>query len=211
MQSSEAKRLRLFFAAHDLIGGGKAPGFMFDGRSGPKIVDWYAPNLGTLEERVCWLVHDCNGYGQDLSFEDTNLLLFAMLRDLAGYRTSKANVIQLAVSLSKSWYGEPKEGDWCRANVETIVHRRINFSAMESSGNLTILIRENFHPEIIIDIEAADIIYKRSKRRNACFDPFVILEHVGRLEILFEPFIEIPPQITFALDAEKSHCRCTGA
>lgn len=88
-----------------------APGFMFDGRSGPKIVDWYAPNLGTLEERVCWLVHDCNGYGQDLSFEDTNLLLFAMLRDLAGYRTSKANVIQLAVSLSKSWYGDPKEGD----------------------------------------------------------------------------------------------------
>ena len=82
--------------------------------------DWYAPNLGTLEERICWLVHDCNGYGQDLSFEDTNLLLFAMLRDLAGYRTSKANVIQLAVSLSKSWYGEPKEGDWCRANVDKV-------------------------------------------------------------------------------------------
>ena len=97
-----------------------APGFIFDGRSGPKIVDWYAPNLGTLEERVCWYVHDCNGYGQDLSFEDTNLLLFAMLRDLAGYRTSKANVIQLAVSLSKSWYGEPKEDDWCRANVDKV-------------------------------------------------------------------------------------------
>ena len=41
-----------------------APGFVFDGRSGPKIVDWYAPNLGTLEERICWLVHDGNGYGQ---------------------------------------------------------------------------------------------------------------------------------------------------
>lgn len=95
-------------------------GFVFDGRSGPKIVDWYAPNLGTLEERVCWLVHDCNGYGQDLSFEDTNILLFAMLRDLAGYRTSKANVIQLAVSLSESWYGEPKEGDWCRVNVDKV-------------------------------------------------------------------------------------------
>ena len=95
-------------------------GFVFDGRSGPKIVDWYAPNLGTLEERVCWLVHDCNGYGLDLSFEDTNLLLFAMLRDLAHYRTSKASVIQLAVSLSKSWYGEPKEGDWCRANVDKV-------------------------------------------------------------------------------------------
>lgn len=95
-------------------------GFMFDGRSGPKIVDWYAPNLGTLEERLAWFVHDCNGYGLDLSFEDTNVLLFAMLRDLAHYRTSKASVIQLAVSLSKSWYGEPKEGDWCRANVDKV-------------------------------------------------------------------------------------------
>lgn len=94
-----------------------APGFVFDGRSGPKIVDWYAPNLGTLEERLCWYVHDCNGYGLDLSFEDTNVLLYAMLRDLAKYRTAKANVIQFAVSLSSSWYGEPKDGDWCRCNV----------------------------------------------------------------------------------------------
>lgn len=92
-------------------------GFVFDGRSGPKIVDWYAPNLGTLEERLCWYVHDCNGYGLDLSFEDTNVLLYAMLRDLAKYRTSKAALIQLAVSLSSSWYGDPKEGDWCRCNV----------------------------------------------------------------------------------------------
>lgn len=94
-----------------------APGFEFDGRSGSKIIDWYVPNLGTLEERVCWLVHDCNGYGLDLSFEDTNVLLFAMLRDLAHYRTAKANVIQLAVSLSRSWYGPPKKGDWCLCNV----------------------------------------------------------------------------------------------
>jgi hypothetical protein len=93
------------------------PGFIFDGRSGPKIIDWYAPNLGTLEEKICWFVHDCNGYGLDLNFEDTNILLYAMLRDLACYRKPKANVIQLAVSLSKSWYGEPSEGDWCRANV----------------------------------------------------------------------------------------------
>lgn len=94
-----------------------APGFVFDGRSGPKIFDWYAPNLGTLEERLCWFVHDGNGYGLDLSFEDTNVLLFAMLRDLARNRSSKASVIQLAVSLSKSWYGEPKDGDWCRCNI----------------------------------------------------------------------------------------------
>lgn len=92
-------------------------GFIFDGRSGPKLVDWYVPNLGTIEERICWFVHDCNGYGLDLSFEDTNVLLFAMLRDLAHYRASKANIIQLAVSLSRSWYGEPKVGEWCRENI----------------------------------------------------------------------------------------------
>ena len=102
------------------------PNFEFDGRSGPAIVDWYAPNLGTLEERICWFVHDCNGYGKFLSFEDTNLLLFAMLRDLAGYRKSKANVIQLAVSLSKSWYGPPKPGDWCCSNVNKV---RTTFSS----------------------------------------------------------------------------------
>ena len=93
-----------------------APGFVFDGRSGPKIVDWYAPNLGSLEERLCWVVHDCNGYGQDLSFADTNVLLYAMLRDLADYRQTKCTTIQLAVSLSSSWYGEPKPDDWCYAN-----------------------------------------------------------------------------------------------
>lgn len=92
-------------------------GFEFDGRSGPKIVDWYAPNLGTLEERICWYVHDCNGYGLDLSFKDTNVLLYAMLRDLAKYRSSKASLIQLAVSLSDSWYGEPGADDWCHVNI----------------------------------------------------------------------------------------------
>ena len=94
-----------------------AAGFTFDGRSGPKIVDWYVPNLGTLAERLCWFVHDCNGYAQDLSFEDTNLLLFVMLRDLAKYYVPKATVIQLAVSLDRSWYGIPKSNDWCHCNI----------------------------------------------------------------------------------------------
>ena len=97
-----------------------AAGFTFDGRSGPKIVDWYAPNLGTLYEKLCWLTHDCNGYGQDLSFKDTNILLYAMLRDLADYRPTKCAVIQLAVSLSDSWYGEPKPSDWCYANRKLV-------------------------------------------------------------------------------------------
>lgn len=95
-------------------------GFVFDGRSGPNIVDWYAPNLGSLEERICWLVHDANGYGQDLSFGDTNVLLYAMLRDLAGYRKTKATMIQLAVSLTDGWYGEPAESDWCYPNINLV-------------------------------------------------------------------------------------------
>ena len=94
-----------------------AAGFEFDGRSGPRLVDWYVPNLGTLAERLSWLAHDCNGYGQGLSFEDTNLLLFVMLRDLAKYRTAKATAIQLAVSVSKSWYGTPSKDDWCYKNI----------------------------------------------------------------------------------------------
>ena len=97
-----------------------AAGFTFDGRSGPKIVDWYAPNLGNIYEKMCWLTHDCNGYGQDLSFKDTNVLLYAMLRDLADYRPTKCAVIQLAVSLSDSWYGEPAPSDWCYANRKLV-------------------------------------------------------------------------------------------
>ena len=94
-----------------------APCFEFDGRSGPAIVDFYTPNLGTLYERLCWLTHDANSYGLELSFSDTNVLLFAMLRDLAGYRSTKATVIELAVSISKSWYGTPKKDDWCYKNI----------------------------------------------------------------------------------------------
>ena len=94
--------------------------FEFDGRSGHRIVDWYAPNLGTIEERICWFVHDCNGYAKDLSFKDTNVLLYAMLRDLAKYRPTKATVIQLAVSLSDSWYGTPKPCEWCYLNNDLV-------------------------------------------------------------------------------------------
>lgn len=92
-------------------------GFIFDGRSGPKIIDWYVPNLGTFEERLSWFLHDLLGYAQSLNFKDTNLMLFVLLRDLAKYRYVKAKLVQLAVSISKSWYGEPKPGDWCAKNI----------------------------------------------------------------------------------------------
>lgn len=92
-------------------------GFLFDGRSGPSIIDFYAPNLGSLEERALWWMHDCLGYGQSLSFKDTNKALRYGLRDLAAYSASKAWVIEKAVGLSKSWYGTPKPTDWCYNNL----------------------------------------------------------------------------------------------
>lgn len=95
--------------------------FIFDGRSGPSIVDLYAPNLGSLEERVAWHMHDCLGYAQSLDFRDTNLMLKYFLRDICGYRRTKAELIRIAVSLSKSWYGFPEPGDEWFNNVGKVL------------------------------------------------------------------------------------------
>lgn len=101
------------------------PGFVFDGRSGPKIVDWFAPNLGSLEERLAWHMHDCLGYAQSLDFAQTNYALKFVLRDLAGYGSFKPEIIRKAVSLSKSWYGIPTPDDewFCnKGKVRTIFY-----------------------------------------------------------------------------------------
>lgn len=92
-------------------------GFEFDGRSGPKIVDWYAPNLGTIFERIGWLTHDGCGYATCLDFKSTNRLLRVWLRDEACYRPCKAKIIETAVSLSKSWYGVPDPNDTWYCNL----------------------------------------------------------------------------------------------
>ena len=52
------------------------PKFEFDGRSGPSIVDWYVPNLGTILERLAWLTHDGTGYATCLDFKSNNHLLY---------------------------------------------------------------------------------------------------------------------------------------
>lgn len=95
-------------------------GFLFDGRSGPSLIDWYAPNLGSLEERVAWHMHDCLGYAQSLDFAHTNLMLKYWLHDMCGYRKSKAEIIRLAVSLSDSWYGVPMPGDPWFSNISLV-------------------------------------------------------------------------------------------
>ena len=97
------------------------PGFQFDGRSGPAILDWYVPNLGTFEERAAWWLHDCLGYGQSLSFYDTNLFLKLWLRDMAAYSSFKSEIIRKAVSLSKSWYGVPTPDDPWFCNVNKVM------------------------------------------------------------------------------------------
>lgn len=97
------------------------PGFQFDGRSGPAILDWYVPNLGTFEERAGWWLHDCLGYGQSLSFSDTNLFLKLWLRDMAAYSSFKSELIRKAVGLSRSWYGVPTPDDPWFCNVNKVM------------------------------------------------------------------------------------------
>lgn len=97
------------------------PDFVCDMRSGPKIIDWYVPNLGSIEERLAWFVHDLLGYGQSLNFTDTNIMLFVILRDMAKYRYVKAKLVQAAVSISDSWYGTPKPSEWCYANIGKVL------------------------------------------------------------------------------------------
>lgn len=100
-------------------------GFMFDGRSGPPILDRFVPNLGTLDERAAWLFHDLLAYGGSLNFNDTNRFLRLFLRDQAGYGKIKAWVVEQAVSIDDSWYGEPGEDDWCRCNIGKVMTKWI--------------------------------------------------------------------------------------
>ena len=92
-------------------------GFKFDGRSGPKCIDWFAPNLGSINERVAWHMHDSLAYYQSLDFAQTNYALKFVLRDIAGYSSFKAELVRIAVSLSKDWFGYPKPGEewYCNA------------------------------------------------------------------------------------------------
>lgn len=85
-------------------------GFMLDGRSGGPMVDFIAPNLGTQDELKCWLVHDLNAYDICLSYEETNWLLYEMLRKI-GYGWFRARAIYTAVNMSESWFGQPLPRD----------------------------------------------------------------------------------------------------
>ena len=112
------------------------PVFMFDGRSGGFLVDFYVPNLGTLEERLCWLVHDANAYAQCLDFKSTNLLLEKMTRDLALYNSFKSKIIKKSVSISDKWFGVPKKNDEFYNNLSKIHVTFINNNSKILKSNI---------------------------------------------------------------------------
>ena len=94
--------------------------FMFDGRSGPRIVDFFVPNLGTQNERRAWFIHDLLSYSLGISYRENNRLLFGTLRRTCGYPRVKAGLIWGAVSLSSSYYGKPKPDEREYVNLPKI-------------------------------------------------------------------------------------------
>lgn len=92
-------------------------GFIFDGRSGPRLADYIVPNLGSLGERTAFYLHDCCAYAQSLPFAETNLLLKCFLRDMCGYSKFRSELVRIAVSISDGWYGYPEPDDEWYCNV----------------------------------------------------------------------------------------------
>lgn len=82
-------------------------GFMFDGRSGPKLVDYYTPNLGTQDELKTFLIHDLLSYDIYFSFEQNNNIFYNNLRNKCGYGWTKSKIIWACVSISDSYFGRP--------------------------------------------------------------------------------------------------------
>ena len=98
--------------------------FYFDGRSGPWCVDWFEPNLGPLNKRLAWLVHDLLGYATYFDFKTTNEVLRQLLI-IAGDSYPKAFVVKRFVSASSSWFGVPVEGDKFYPNIGKFEIKRI--------------------------------------------------------------------------------------
>lgn len=95
-------------------------GFLFDGRSGPKIVDYYIPNLGTQEELKTFLLHDLLSYDIYFSFSENNDIFYRNLRNLCNYSWSKSKIIWAFVSVSDSYFGIPLPDSREYANVNKI-------------------------------------------------------------------------------------------
>lgn len=99
-------------------------GFLLDGRSGGPMIEvlGIAPNLGTQEELKCWLCHDINAHDIYFSYDETNEILYSMLRNI-GYSWVRARMIYTAVNFTDSWFGEPAPSDREFPNI-TKIHVR---------------------------------------------------------------------------------------
>ena len=86
-------------------------GFMMDGRSGPRIVDYLIPNLGSQPELKTFLVHDLFSYDIGLTFSENNELFYNNLRGPCGYSWVTAKLAWACVSASDSYFGQPAPGD----------------------------------------------------------------------------------------------------
>jgi hypothetical protein len=95
-------------------------GFVFDGRSGGKFLDWYVPNLGTEEEIILWLFHDLLAYATLVNFWSCNHLLYRFAYDIVKYLWIKCAAIERAVTIANKfdpWFGMPKPGEWEYENL----------------------------------------------------------------------------------------------
>ena len=80
------------------------PGFITNGRSGPAIIDGFAPHFGNDDMLVAWIVHDCNYY-ELLSKDLADDILRQMLIK-AGMNKFKAGVVKKSVQ----WFGDNAYG-----------------------------------------------------------------------------------------------------
>lgn len=97
-----------------------APGFLYNSRSGPMLVDLAVPHIGTMAEAKEWLGHDLGGHGVGLTFEEVNDALRMGLRDNCAYSREKAGAVHVAVSASDNWFGTPELGDMSYPNLALI-------------------------------------------------------------------------------------------
>lgn len=124
---------RLYEIPHDfsiyirLMGAGKITirvkkGFVFDGRSGGKLIDLIVPHLGTQHELKCWVLHDLLFYDILYCFDSTNNILRWDLLNNAKYGKFKAWLVWKSVQLfGRSNFGMPvDETDPYYNNIEKI-------------------------------------------------------------------------------------------
>lgn len=85
-------------------------GAIFDGRSGPNIVDNLIPKYGDPKYAMAWLTHDCNFDTKALSFHLSNELFYQMLV-WAGVSKWRAKLAFIAVDsfIGKRHYYTDKE------------------------------------------------------------------------------------------------------